>query len=191
MNISLTINADNVEDMQAQLRVLLAGTAVITVSGATAPLAPIEPEPKQTAAQKRAAEKAAKEAAEKAAADAAAAEAAKAPPTETEKQDAKDEAAEQKAPEPLKLTHDHIRTMLGGYVMAYGMEKAQADGPGFVGFPKISEVPDDQALIAKAVIAIADGIEKNPNKRDMAGDGISAEKIAELKPIVEAAKAVK
>jgi hypothetical protein len=150
-------------------------------------------EPKQTAAQRKAAEKAAKEAAEQAAKEAAAAEAEKAPPTEGEKQDAKDEAADtaKSAPEPLKLTHDHVRKLLGGYVMAYGMENAQADGPTLLGVQKISEVPDTQQALAAAILSIANGIEKNPQKREMSGDGITKEKIDELKPFVDAAKAVK
>lgn len=111
---------------------------------------------------------------------------------EADKQDAKDETADRKAatPEPVKLNHDSVRKMLGGYVMAFGMEAAQADGVGLIGTAKISDLADDQAVFAKAVIAIADGIEKNPNKREIAGDGITAEKLAELKPVVAAAKAV-
>ncbi|MGZ5987421.1 MAG: hypothetical protein ACXWLZ_00090 [Rhizomicrobium sp.] len=108
----------------------------------------------------------------------------------TEAQDKADEAAETKV-EPVKLNHDSVRKMLGGYVMAYGMEAAQADGVGLIGTAKISDLKDDQAVLAKAVIAIAQGIEKNPNKREIAGDGITAEKLAELKPIVAAALAVK
>lgn len=188
--INLTLQAHTVGELHDQMRELLGSTAIVSPS--IVPAADVE-QPKQTAAQRKAAEKAAKEAAEKAAAEAAAAEAAKAPPTETEKQDTKDEAAEQKAAEPEKFVfnHDHVRKMLGGYVMAYGMENAQADGAGFVGTKLISELPDDQANFAKVVLAIANGIEKNPNKREIAGDGITAEKLSELKPIVAAALALK
>lgn len=106
-------------------------------------------------------------------------------------QDAADEAAETAKTKPVDLTHDDVKKMLGGYVMAYGMEAAQADGAAFIGAPKMSEIPNTQAALAKAVIGIAQGIEKNPNKRDIAGDGLSAEKTAELKIIVTAAMAVK
>jgi hypothetical protein len=111
---------------------------------------------------------------------------------EADKQDAADEAsdsAKAKAAEPTKLTHDDVKKMLGGYVMAYGMEAAQADGVGFIGAPKLSSIPDTQADLAKAILGIAAGIEKNPNKREIAGDGITAEKLAELKPVVAAAVA--
>jgi hypothetical protein len=108
-----------------------------------------------------------------------------------EAQDAKDEAADTAATKPVDLTHDDVKKMLGGYVQAYGMEAAQADGVGFIGAPKISEISNTQQALAKAIIGIAQGIEKNPNKRDIAGDGLTGEKTAELKVIVQAAMAVK
>lgn len=197
--INLHLQADSVGELHDQMREFLAGTAIGTVT--SPPLAPAtttsEAPKRLTAAQKRAEEKAAKDAAEKSGSTVRSewvgtgAEPEPEKTTEADKQDAKDEAAEQKAPEAEKLTHDHVRKMLGGYVMAYGMEAAQADGPDMLGVQKISELPDDQAKLAAAIVNIAAGIEKNPKKRDMAGDGISAEKVAELKPIVEAAKAVK
>jgi hypothetical protein len=111
---------------------------------------------------------------------------------EADKQDAADEAADTKAATaPMRLTHDSVRVVLGGYVQAFGMAAAQEDGAKLIATPKISEVHYTQAALAKAVIAIAQGIEKNPYKRDLAGDGITAEKLAELKPIVAAAMAVK
>lgn len=106
-------------------------------------------------------------------------------------QDAADEKADTAATKPVDLTHDDVKKLLGGYVMAYGMEAAQADGTGFIGAPKISEIPDTQAALAKAIIGIAKGINGNPNKRELNGDGLSAEKTAELKVIVTAAMAVK
>ncbi|MGO3930823.1 hypothetical protein [Rhodopseudomonas pseudopalustris] len=108
------------------------------------------------------------------------------------KQDAKDEAADtakEKAAEPRKLTHDDVKKMLSGYVQAYGMTAVQEDGKGFIGADKVSDLPDDQAALAKAVIGIANGVEKNPNKREMTGE-LSAEKLAEMKAIVQAALAV-
>lgn len=109
-----------------------------------------------------------------------------------EKQDAKDEAADTAAqqPKPMVLTHDSVRSLLGGYVQAFGMAAAQEDGPKLIGIAKISEIPDDQKALAKAVIAIATGIEKNPHKRTLEGDGIEAEKMAEMKPIVQHAQKV-
>lgn len=107
-------------------------------------------------------------------------------------QDAKDEAADTKAaePEPYKFSHDSVRAVLGGYVQAYGMAAAQEDGAKLLGFAKVSEVPDDQKALAKAVLDLAKGIETNPHKRDPSGDGITKEKIAELNPIVLAAQKV-
>lgn len=168
----------------------------ISTADAAIVLAQANDTPRVTAAQRKAAEKAAKEAAEAAAKE----KAAQSISTGEERvdpavavQDAKDEAADTKAatPEPVKLTHDSVRAMLGGYVQAYGMSAAQEDGTKVIEVPKISDLKDDQAVLAKAVIAIANAIEKNPHKRDIAGDGITAEKLAELKPLVQAAVAVK
>lgn len=195
MTINITITADNAVLAQEEMRVLLngstgaVGTTNFTPSG---PIAETAEQPRMTAAQKKAAEKAAKEAAEaaaKAAQQAISTGEERVDPA-ADKQDAKDEAAE-KAAEPVKLTHDSVRAVLGGYVQAYGMAAAQEDGAKLIKIAKISEIPDDQAALAAAVIAIATGIEKNPHKRDIAGDGITAEKLAELKPIVAAAVAVK
>jgi hypothetical protein len=71
------------------------------------------------------------------------------------------------------------------------MAAAQEDGTEIIQVPKISDLKDEQPALAKAVIAVASAIEKNPHKRDLVGDGITAEKLAELKPIVQAAMAVK
>lgn len=109
---------------------------------------------------------------------------------EEEKAAAKDAAAK-KAAEPAPLTRDDVKKVLGGYVQAYGMSAASEDGVAFLGVSKVSEIPDTQADFARVIIAIATGIEKNPKKREMDGDGISKEKLAELKPIVQAALAVK
>ncbi|MDI1263908.1 MAG: hypothetical protein PS018_11685 [bacterium] len=168
---------------------LLAGTAIVGALGAAQTGAQIggeTPAPKRmTAAEKRAAEQAAKEAAE-------AAEKANQPEQQAAAaQDAKDEIADEKPAETeaLKLNHDSVRKMLGGYVMAYGMEAAQEDGTKIIGAPKISDLADDQKVLGAAVIAIATAIEKNPHKRELAGDGITKEKTAELKPFVVAALA--
>jgi len=202
--IEVKFSNESVGELQGEMDVLLRGysrhsgpatgeaTSGSTASGSTASTTT---EPRLTAAQKKAAEKAAAEAGRKAAAEFAAT--AQGISTGEERidpaadaQDAKDEAAE-KPPEPVKLTHDSVRGVLGGYVQAFGMAAAQEDGSKLIAIAKISEIPDNQAALAKAVIAIANGIEKNPYKRDLAGDGITAEKLAELKPIVAAAVAVK
>jgi hypothetical protein len=186
MTVDVHVHAATVGELHAEMRALLNGESQTTAA------APITAEVgRLTPAQKKAAEKAAKEAA------AAAAGTGQGISTGEERaetaQDAKDEAADTKAatPEPVKLNHDSVRAMLGGYVQAYGMAAAQEDGVKLIGTAKISELKDDQAVLAKAVIEIGTGIEKNPHKRDIAGDGITAEKLAELKPIVAAALAVK
>lgn len=143
--------------------------------------------PRMTAAQKKAAEKAAKEAAVQ---QAISTGEERTDPA-ADKQDAADEKAETAATKPVDLTHDDVKKMLGGYVMAYGMEAAQADGVSMIGAPKISEIPSTQAALAAAVLGIATAINSNPHKRDLNGDGLSAEKTAELKVIVQAAQAVK
>ncbi len=151
---------------------------------------------KSRKAREKAAEAAAKAAAEAAAKEKAAqniANGGEHTDPAVEKQDAADEAADAKAatPEPIRFNHDTVRKMLGGYVQAYGMEAAQTDGAKLIEIAKISDLADDQKVFAKAIIAIASGIEKNPYSREIAGDGITAEKLAELKPIVQAAMAVK
>lgn len=186
--ISITFNADTPGELQQQMAQLLAGTAIV---GSTAALNQPntgngEMPKRPTAAEKKAAEQAAKEAA---VAAEAAAKAVTLAAKETAQQDAKDEAADQ--PAAVTLTQDSVRAMLGLYVQAFGMAAAQEDGPKVIGHAKISEIPTDQPTLALAVLAIANAVEKNPHKRDLAGDGIDAAKVAELKPIVDAARAVK
>lgn len=181
--ISITINADTAGELQSQLQLLLAGIGGL----APVPQAANEPAPRrQTAAERKAAEKAEAEA--KAAAEAAA-KAATPEGKAADTQDAKDEAKDQ--PAAVTLNHDSVRSMLGLYVQAYGMTAAQEDGPKIIGGGKISELPTDQPALAKAVLAIVNAVETNPYKRTIAGDGIDAAKVAELKPIVDAARAVK
>lgn len=189
--INITITADNAELAQAEMRALLAGDG-----RASAPSAEAATEsPRMTAAQKKAAEKAAKEAAERAAAEAAAAEAAKQPATAEDKQDAADEAADtaaQKAADPVKLTHDDVKKVLGAHVQAYGMAASQADVKLLLNdAEKLSAIPDTQQALAAAILSIANAIEKNPRKHEIAGDGLEKETIAAITPIVQAARAVK
>lgn len=195
--ISVTIDGACAEDIQIELRKLLEGEHP---SSALAAATVVQvSEPRVTAAQKKAAEKALKEAAEKAAAAAGTGQGISSGEERTDPaadaQDAKDEAADtaaQKiAAEPAKLTHDDVKNMMSGYVQAYGLDAAQDDGPAFIGVPKISLVPDTQADLAKAVLGIAKGLDKNPNKRELVGDGITAEKLAQMKGIVTVAQAVK
>jgi hypothetical protein len=80
-------------------------------------------------------------------------------------QDAADEAAESAATAPAQLTHDDVRNKMGEYLKKYGMEAAQADGKEILGVGKISDLPDDQDVLAKAVAAIATAIESNPKGR--------------------------
>lgn len=181
--ISLTLNASSVSELHAQMAALLGTTAPASVQ---APQATNDAPKRLTAAERKAAEKAEAEA--KAAAEAAA-KAATQEGKAADQQDAKDETADQ--PPPVTLTQDSVRGLLGLYVQAYGMAAAQEDGPKIIGYAKISEIPSDQKSFAKAVLAIAEAVEKNPHKRDLAGDGIDKAKVAEVTPIVAAAKAVK
>jgi hypothetical protein len=189
--INITIQCASAEEAQHEMRMLLNGGPAGPVS--TAPVAEqtTAAEPRMTAAQKKAAEKAAKEAAEAA----AAAEAAKQPATAEDKQDAKDEAADtaaQKAADPVKLTHDDVKKVLGAHVQAYGMAASQADVKLLLNdAEKLSAIPDTQQALAAAILSIANAIEKNPRKHEIAGDGLEADTIAAITPLVQAARAVK
>lgn len=89
-------------------------------------------------------------------------------------QDAADEAAETEATKAASgkaLTHDDVRNELGAYVKAYGMAAAQEDGPKVIalmfgeGKTKVSDIPDDQASLAKAVAGVKEMTQKNPYER--------------------------
>lgn len=195
MTIDVQFHSATVAELHLEMHALLIGHAnrpVVTGSTGVGQ-AGSDPvgaaEGRLTAAQKKAAEKAAKEAA--AAAQQAISTGEERSDPAVDAQDAADEKADTAANKPVDLTHDDVKKLLGGYVMAYGMEAAQADGAGFIGVAKISEIPSTQAALAAAVIGIAKGINGNPNKRELNGDGLSPEKTAELKVIVAAAMAVK
>jgi hypothetical protein len=88
--------------------------------------------------------------------------------------DEADEAAETaaaKAETGNKLTHDDVRNALGAYVKAYGMPAAQEDGPKVItlmfgeGKSKVSDIPDTQEDLAKAVAGIKEMTTKNPYSR--------------------------
>lgn len=89
-------------------------------------------------------------------------------------QDAADEAAETAAAKVEtgnKLTHDDVRNALGAYVKTYGMPAAQEDGPAVItlmfgeGKAKVSDIPDTQEDLAKAVAGIKEMTTKNPYSR--------------------------
>lgn len=89
-------------------------------------------------------------------------------------QDAADEAAETAAAKVEtgnNLTHDDVRNALGAYVKAYGMPAAQEDGPKVItlmfgeGKSKVSDIPDIQEDLAKAVAGIKEMTTKNPYSR--------------------------
>jgi len=91
---------------------------------------------------------------------------------EVQAQDAADEQAESAATKPVTLTHDDVRHELGVYVKQFGMEAAQADGPKLFtlvfpdrGIQKISDIPDDQDSLAKAVAGVKEMTAKNPYER--------------------------
>lgn len=189
--IDVHFNCPTVAELHLEMHALLIGSAN-RPSGAIAGSGEQSTEqPRMTAAQKKAAEKAAKEAAEAA----AAAEAAKQPATAEDKQDAADEAADtaaQKGPDSVKLTHDDVKKVLGAHVQAYGMAASQADVKLLLnGAEKLSAIPDTQEALAAAVLSIANAIEKNPRKHEIAGDGLEADTIKAITPIVQAARAVK
>lgn len=91
---------------------------------------------------------------------------------EDEAQDAADEAAEAEATKPATLTHDDVRAALKGYLDAFGTPAAMEDGPKVLkmlfgeGASKVSDVPDDQASLAKAVAGIKEMLVKNPFGRE-------------------------
>lgn len=191
--IRLELHNETVDGLHEDLRALLAGTSVGTIAAIGGAGVGQQTEKPPTAAQKKAAEKAAKEAAEaaaKAAQQAISTGEERIDPA-ADKQDAADEKAETAVTKTVDLTHDDVKKLLGGYVMAYGMEAAQADGVSMISAPKISEIPSDQKALAKAILGIAKALNDNTFKRDLNGDGLTAEKTAELKPIVQAAMAVK
>lgn len=89
---------------------------------------------------------------------------------ETEAQDEADEQAESEASKK-ELSRDDVRAVLGKYVQKYGMDAAQEDGPKVIammfgeGKNKVSDIPEDQASLAKAVAGVEEMLVKNPFKR--------------------------
>lgn len=90
-------------------------------------------------------------------------------------QDAVDEAAETAAATKAsggKLTLDNVRTAFGGYVAKFGMPAAQEDGPRLIsivcgeGKVKLSDIPDDQAVLKMVIDGIDEMLTKNPYNRE-------------------------
>lgn len=122
------------------------------------------------------------EAADKADAEAAAAEEKPAISTgeeridpasaEDQAQDAADEQAEVEQTTPAKLTHDDVRAALKKYLDAYGTAAAMEDGPKVLtlmfgeGKVKVSDVPEDQEALQKAIDGIGEMLRKNPFSRE-------------------------
>ena len=87
-------------------------------------------------------------------------------------QDAADEAAEVEATKAPELSHDDVRAALTKYLNAYGTPAAMEDGPKVLALmfgaevTKVSQVPADQASLAKAVAGIEEMLTKNPFARE-------------------------
>lgn len=87
-------------------------------------------------------------------------------------QDAADEAAEAEATKAPELSHDDVRAALKRYLDAYGTPAAMEDGPKVLKMlfgdaaAKVSDVPSDQASLAKAIAGIDEMLTKNPFKRE-------------------------
>lgn len=85
-------------------------------------------------------------------------------------QDEADEAADKGDSD--ELTHDTVRNALGEYVKLYGMAAAQEDGPKLLKLIfkkdnlKISDIPDTQDDLKKALAGVKEMLEKNPFKRE-------------------------
>lgn len=85
--------------------------------------------------------------------------------------DAADEAAEAEATKAPELTHDDVRAALKRYLDAYGTPAAMEDGPKVLKMlfgdaaAKVSDVPSDQASLAKAIAGIDEMLTKNPFSR--------------------------
>lgn len=70
---------------------------------------------------------------------------------------------DRKEPETVEAevvyTRDDVRDMLGKYAEKFGMAQAQKEGPGLMGAPKISEIPDNPEAFAKAVRNIKEALD--------------------------------
>lgn len=88
-------------------------------------------------------------------------------------QDAADEAAEAETTKAPELSHDDVRAALKKYLDAYGTPAAMEDGPKVLKMlfgdnaAKVSDVPGDQASLAKAIAGIEEMLAKNPFSRQV------------------------
>lgn len=88
-------------------------------------------------------------------------------------QDAADEAAEAEATKPAELTHDSVRAALQKYLNLYGAPATMEDGPKVFKMlfgetaAKVSDIPTDQASLAKAVAGVEEMCLKNPFSRSV------------------------
>ena len=184
MTVNIHIEGFDANDALQQMRHLLsAGSTTAAVPreiggiGTTGPArdaAPKEETIKLSAKEKKAAEKAA---AGKPAISTGEERTGPEDTAETVEQDAADEAVESKVDAKAEtLTHDSIRGALGDYVKKFGMPAAQEDGPKLLAMVlgekkdksawKISEIPDDQAALAKVLAGVVEMTAKNGFKRD-------------------------
>lgn len=174
--IEIRINVETAVEARSIMAELLGTTAAAPSASVTvteqAKESTLETVRKQTAAEKKAAKKAEEEAAAAARQISSGTEERVDPAVEA--QDKADESAETaaaKADAP-KLTHDDVRAVLGDYVKAFGMPAAQEDGPKVLalifgeGKSKVSDIPDMQDALEKAVAGIKEMLEKNPYKRE-------------------------
>lgn len=89
---------------------------------------------------------------------------------EDQAQDEEDETADKESTD--KFTHEDVRDALGVYVKTYGMPAAQEDGAKVLvmlfgeGKLKVSDIPDEQDALKKAVDGIKEMTQKNPFKRE-------------------------
>lgn len=173
--IEIRINVETAVEARSIMAELLGTTAAAPSAAVTVTETKTDSvveQTKLTAAQKKAAKKAEEEAAAAARQISSGAEERVDPAVEA--QDTADESAETaaaKADQP-KLTHDDVRGALGAYVKAFGMPAAQEDGPKVLalifgeGKAKVSDIPDTQEALGKAVTGIKEMLEKNPYKRE-------------------------
>ena len=193
MSIDVHFNSPTVAELYIEMHALLMGQAFRSTAAPDVVAGAANPEKPLTAAQRKAAEKTAKEAAATTGQNISTGGERIDP--EANKQDAKDEAvdtAKEKAAAPKALTHDDVKKVLGAHVQAYGMATSQADVKLLLNnADKLSAIPDTQKDLAAAIVSIANAIEKNPRNHDIAGDGLTPETLANITPIVKAAKEVK
>lgn len=95
------------------------------------------------------------------------------PATEAEQaQDAADEAAEVAAQPVKELTHDDVRAALKAYMDFYGQAATMEDGPKVFKMlfgdkaAKVSDIPNDQASLQKAIDGVNEMRVKNPFNRE-------------------------